>query len=103
MQALLFARGILWEDCECVAIATISKSDHQLGIAHEPACLCDIKWVDFAHGRLLHSSVDSRNTVLLERPSPSPALNSKRVLGVSSVMYITVRWERQYHAYVLGR
>ena len=47
--------------------------------------------------------LDSRNTVLLERPLPSPALNTKRVQGASSVMYITVRWERQYHAYVLGR
>jgi hypothetical protein len=87
LQALLFARGILWEDCECVAIATVPKPAHQLGIAHEHAFtdrLYDIQWVDFAHGRLLPLLIkglilDSRNTVLLERPSPPSAVNSDRV------------------------
>ena len=37
------------------AKGTAPKSALQLGIAHEPACLCDIQWVDFAHGRLLHT------------------------------------------------
>jgi hypothetical protein len=87
LQALLFARGILCEDCECFATGTVRKPVRQVGIAHEHAFmdrLYDIQWVDFAHSRLLPLLMkglilDSRNTVLLERPSPSSTLNSNRV------------------------
>ena len=59
----------------------------------------DIQWGSTSHtaapAHLLMKGLilDSSNTVLLERPSPSPALNSRIVYGISSVMYITVRWE----------
>jgi hypothetical protein len=57
LQALLFAPGILWGDCECAA-GTVHKPDRQIGIVHEQAFTdrrYDIQWVDVAHRRFLRA------------------------------------------------
>jgi hypothetical protein len=56
--ALLFAKGILWGNCECVATGTVDKPDRQIGIEHEQAVtgrLGEIQWAGFAHGRFLRT------------------------------------------------
>jgi hypothetical protein len=54
--ALLFAKGILWGNCECVATGTVDKPDRQIGIEHEQAVtgrLGKIQWG--GHGRFLRT------------------------------------------------
>lgn len=61
----------------------VRESDRQIGVGHEQF-LYDVHRVDFAHdvpAPLLMNSLipDTRNVILLEKPSPSRNINSTAV------------------------
>ena len=77
------ADRILWGDCECVAKGTVRKPDRQVGIEHQQAFTDRLYEIPVgrlrsrpgpAHLLMTGLILDSRNTILLERAPPPPAL-----------------------------
>jgi hypothetical protein len=88
---------------------TVRKPDRQVGIEHEQAFTDRLYKISGStsltavseHLLVTGLILSSRNTILLERPTPPPALQLQtELVSGMSVMYITDTVKRQYHAYV---